>query len=328
MTAVLDACEIAAPYAPDTVEWQQLHASGLGSSEAAAALGISSWESAYSLYLRKTGELDARAVTAEMEWGLRLEPVVADWFLEQHPEYHPTVLDATPCTYRSMQWPWMLASPDRLIETADGSLGVLEIKTAGYWSGRDWDHGAPDEVQVQLIHQMAVLGPTIDHGWIVCLRDRGHPLTFRVERDETTIAALVLAEAAFWKHVTNRTPPAIDGSESTREALKELHKEAVAESTIELPREAVYLRRQRDHQKAQAVHHTLQQREYENRLMALLAVAEYGEVDGLRVVTWRRSVTRRLDIAALRAERPEVAEEFTVTTEGRRLGWPEIAEEA
>jgi predicted phage-related endonuclease len=53
------------------------------------------------------------------------------------------------------------------------------------------------------------------------------------------------------------------------------------------------------------------------RLMEMLGDREIGNVDGETVVTWKTSKRSTLDTKRLKAERPEITEEFTKTSETR-----------
>src|SRR5690349_8562125 len=70
----------------DTPEWHALRAGGIGGSEIAAVVGLSKWTSAFELWHRKRGAIGQQAQNEAMEWGSRLEPVIAAKFAEEHPE--------------------------------------------------------------------------------------------------------------------------------------------------------------------------------------------------------------------------------------------------
>ena len=74
----------------DREEWLEVRKSGIGGSEVAAICGLSKWESAYTLWLRKTGQVEDKDLSGNeaVEWGNRLEPVVTTWLLASR-HYRP-----------------------------------------------------------------------------------------------------------------------------------------------------------------------------------------------------------------------------------------------
>src|SRR5262245_52949583 len=67
----------------DRAAWLEARRKGIGASEIAAVLGISPWESPFSLYWRKVNGWDYEP-SSEMEWGTRLEPVIAEKYANNH----------------------------------------------------------------------------------------------------------------------------------------------------------------------------------------------------------------------------------------------------
>ena len=83
-------------------EWLDIRQQGIGSSDAAVAVGLSPYKSALSLWLEKTGRKQPEDLSAKeaVLWGTVLEPVLASVYAErtgrkvrrvnavlQHPEY-------------------------------------------------------------------------------------------------------------------------------------------------------------------------------------------------------------------------------------------------
>lgn len=62
-------------------EWLAARHKGIGASDAAAIVGMSTYASAYSVWMEKTEPLRKDDDVDELAyWGLRLEPVIADEF--------------------------------------------------------------------------------------------------------------------------------------------------------------------------------------------------------------------------------------------------------
>ncbi|MGH3923507.1 MAG: YqaJ viral recombinase family protein, partial [Pseudonocardiaceae bacterium] len=81
-----DVADLLGYFEPGSPEWHTAREDGLGGSEIAAVMGLSPWESRFSLWHRKAGRLDPVQESPEMEWGKRLEDVIAIKFGECHPE--------------------------------------------------------------------------------------------------------------------------------------------------------------------------------------------------------------------------------------------------
>jgi putative phage-type endonuclease len=96
-------------------DWLEVRRTGIGSSDAAAAIGLNPYQSQLELWMQKTGKgallpaVDPSDDTSPMFWGTLLEPIVAAHYTKrtgnkvrkvnavlQHPEH-----------------PWMLANVDR-----------------------------------------------------------------------------------------------------------------------------------------------------------------------------------------------------------------------
>lgn len=205
-------------------EWLQYRRQGIGSSDAAAAVGLNPYQSPLELWLIKTGrdeglpQVDPNDDGSPMFWGTVLEPVVAERYacrtgnkvrrnnsVLQHPDPDKS---------------WMLANIDREI-VGNPEVQILECKTAGEFGARLWRDGVPEYVQCQVQHQLAVTGKqAADVVVLICGQElRIH----RIERDDELIAHLIELERRFWQYVITDTPPPADGSESAGMALQALY---------------------------------------------------------------------------------------------------------
>lgn len=181
--------------------WLGARRAGIGGSDASTVAGVNPWSSPYELWCDKLGLLPTSIAEREseaMEWGRRLEPVIAGWFTE-----HTGIATRRAGLLASRARPWQLASVDRL--TADG--GILEIKTTSWRMAHEWDDDqVADHAEVQTQHYLAVTGRS--HAHVVALVDGRTPLLRRVERDEELIDTLIDLERRFWhENVTLGRPP-------------------------------------------------------------------------------------------------------------------------
>jgi putative phage-type endonuclease len=203
----------------DREQWLEVRKGGIGSSDAAAAVGLCPYKSQLELWMEKTGRTPTEAAPPGMDdpryWGTLLEPYVAVAYSQKTDRkvrrcnavlQHPT-------------FPFMLANIDREI-VGDPEVKVLECKTAGEFGSRLWKDGVPEYFQLQVQHQLAVTGhAAADVAVLLC----GQALEIhRIQRDEDLIARLILLECRFWEYVTSDIPPPADGSDSAGRALRQL----------------------------------------------------------------------------------------------------------
>lgn len=218
MTAVL-----LGDFPPDTPEWHAIRAEGIGASEIAAVVGLSPFESPFSLWHRKAGNLPGPDPSNPLfYWGHALEPLVAARFGELHPEW-PHVMPIG--TYVHADRPWQIANVDRALWPLRKSdpKSLLEIKTTRY--GDNWGPSGSDEIPVhvrcQVMQQMDVF--SAPYAWVAVLIGGNDYREYRIPFDEADATALREAGAAFWASLQTDDEPPIDASFETFQAIRELH---------------------------------------------------------------------------------------------------------
>lgn len=220
--------------APGTQEWAAARRRRIGGSEIAAVLGISPYESPFSLWHRKRGEVDPVEQTDPMLWGNLLEPVVAARFAELHPELFVRTTPAFVHTERDYQ----TAAPDRLLYTtrrARRPAAIYEGKTARMPD--DWGNTGTDEIPVhyraQVLWYLDCLA--LDTCFLAVLIGGSDYREYLIKAapDE---AAFMRAEAA--KFVASldddNARPSIDSHSATYQTVKELHPD-IDGSSVEVP---------------------------------------------------------------------------------------------
>ncbi len=301
-------------------DWLAVRKQGIGSSDAAAAVGLNPYKSQLELWLEKTGrdgslpKSDPHDEESPAYWGNLLEPIVAAHYTKrtgnrvrrinsvlQHPDPDKA---------------WMLANIDREV-TGASDVQILECKTAGINGARLWKDGVPEYVQLQVQHQLAVTGKGAAD--VAVLLGGQHLEIHRIERDEALIARLVQLEQQFWDYVISNTPPPADGSESAELALRCLYPEdqgQTADFTQDRQLSATFTDlvsvRQSiaDYEKLEAqFKQTIQQAMGE----ASKAIFETG------AVTWKKARNSvGLDVTALLREQPELVQRYRITKPGSR----------
>lgn len=229
------------PADADRADWLEARQAGIGASEIAAVMGISPYDSPFSLWWRKREGWQAD-VNDEMAAGTRLEPVIADWFAEQCLCHNgePLMTVRRAGLYRHPERSWQLATPDRLLilpQQDDEQVlrcgALLECKAAYSWDG--WGEQDTDEIPVhyraQALWQMDTVG--VDLVYVAAFSG----LSFRsymVRRDEKDLAAMREAGRRFWQSLIDDVPPDPDEHSATLPILRRINA-AIEDREQEIP---------------------------------------------------------------------------------------------
>lgn len=214
---VLGTAEFVANYENNSPEWLELRRSGFGGSEVATCLGLNPWESALTLWYKRTNRIDSEIPdNASMEWGRRLESVVMAKFKENHPELE--IWDNVG-TWRNKDRSYQLVNPDGIYRDADGNYGIIEIKTAAYKD--DWAYGVPKYYKTQVQYYLNAFG--FDNAYVVLLVAGRDYNEFELPADDFQQAVDLAAVENFLKYVDEDKQPDWDGSNSTYETIRKVH---------------------------------------------------------------------------------------------------------
>lgn len=228
-------------------QWREFRRHGIGASEIAAVMGISPYESPFSLYWQKTNDWQSD-VNDEMRTGTFLEATIADWYAE-HRDPHENLVFDTAGLYAHEDRPWQLATPDRLIyltcAECDGDQpedpwapGCLFCGARGYnpdlaalleckWVAASWDGWGEDgtdripvHYRAQCLWQMDVMG--VDEVFVAALGPTGFR-SYRIRRDEDDLRVMREYGRRFMQRIADKEPPDIDEHSSTLAIVKRLH---------------------------------------------------------------------------------------------------------
>jgi putative phage-type endonuclease len=201
----------------------ELRRTGIGASEIAAIAGINPWATAWDVYLRKILPENDAEPTDAMELGNLLEDGLAQFYARKHPGVRLT--RSTTLSHR--EHPWALATPDRLVIEDGRLVRLLEVKTAGLHTFREWGREGdeiPEQYIAQVQWQLFVAGSRYarlaQHVDLVALV-AGSPRLYRVQRNEALIAFLFDKAQAFMDLLASNRLPSMDGSEAARRYLLE-----------------------------------------------------------------------------------------------------------
>lgn len=302
----------------ERTEWLEVRKTGIGASDAAAAVGLSPYKSQLELWMEKTGrdadlpKPDPKDTTQPVYWGTLLEPIVAASYTQQTGHKVRKVN----AVLQHPQFPFMLANLDREVVNVLG-VQILECKTAGEFGAGLWKEGVPEYVQLQVQHQLAVTGKqAADVAVLLC----GQKLdVHRIRRDDELIARLIHLEAQFWEYVVSDTSPPADGSSSAERALRTLYP-GVASTTVDFSdnralsatfSDLVRLRADIKAREEQA-------EKFKHVLLQAMGNAESAQFETGRISFKRSKDSTLIDVDRLLLNHPELAVEYARTCPGSR----------
>jgi len=301
----------------ERADWLEVRKTGIGSSDAAAAVGLNPYKSQLELWMEKTGrdadlpKPDPKDTTEPVYWGTLLEPIVAASYTQKTGRKVRKVN----AVLQHPQFPFMLANLDREV-VGSPLVQILECKTAGEFGARLWKDGVPEYVQLQVQHQLAVANKqAADVAVLIC----GQRLeVHRILRDDELIARLIHLEAKFWEYVTSDTPPPADGSESADRALRTLY--PGNSTTVDFSDDR---RLSSTFADLVALRADIQAREEQAEQMKQTLIQAMGDASTAQFETGCVSFKRskdgtRLDVGRLLLNHPELALEYAITKPGTR----------
>ena len=276
-------------------DWLKLRHKYIGGSDAAAVVGLNPWVSRYSLWAEKTGRLPSFQGNLATEVGTYLEEFVAKKY--EH-ETGKKVRRVNQSILNS-DFPFAIANIDREIVGEDAGL---EIKTTSELNLKKFKGGEyPALYYCQCVHYMAITGKK--RWYLAVLIGNREFKWFVIERDESEIDALMETESEFYEYIKNNTPPPVDGSQATTNAIKaiytdsddgysvEIYDKTDLEQYIQLSNKIKELEKIRD--------------EHTNKIKLYMEEAEMAESEKYTVF-WKSSIRRTFDIKRFISEHPEI----------------------
>lgn len=215
-------------------DWLAERRKSLGGSDMGAVLGLNPWRSPYAVWAEKTGRVTEDRETEAMRIGRDLEPYVAQRFSEAS----GLTVRRLNALLRNPAFPHIHANIDREIS---GIAAGLECKTASALNEKAFGDGAfPANYYAQCVTYLAV---TEYRRWFLAVLVMGREFKiYQMTREpndvcpdwcenstyvsDEEIRALKEASERFWTLVITDTPPAVDGAESTTEALQTIYADA------------------------------------------------------------------------------------------------------
>lgn len=314
--------------------WHLARRAGISGSNAASVLGISPYKSKWQLFNELSGNVEPDPVDNRfVEWGHRLEGIIADKFAEFH-KVHVLEMD----TFESPTFPFMTASVDRFITDDQGNAtAVLEIKTAGFnrkvvldgEEERLWGRGCsyipvidqygqisqqcvetdstcPDWYIAQVLHYMVASG--VHEGRLAVLIGGNDYRDYVIPFNEQAAGALIAAEDEFYcKNVLDDIAPPMDADalreitpvpKSKIEATSEIEGMVTAIKELDLQEKAVNSRK----------------KELKARVMEYMGDKEALTYGKSTLATFKEQKGRTtVDSQKLEKEEPELFKKFSKT---------------
>jgi putative phage-type endonuclease len=203
---------------PGSPEWFALRRSGIGATDAANILGRSDYGSPWTKYQEMTGLTVPKVATEVMEWGIKLQPLVARKWSE-----------ATGKRIRACNYTYWHPSIDRVFAHYDYDVppgAILEVKTTGLMRADEWGEEdsdqVPEEYLLQAQHElMCRPDRTVCHVAVLIGGQRFRK--YVVPRDRELIMLMEDRYRDFLDRVDRGEPPEIDGSRAATEYLAHLY---------------------------------------------------------------------------------------------------------
>jgi putative phage-type endonuclease len=313
--------------------WLAARREGVGGSEVAALVGISEYDTSWSIFNKKvrTGP-DVELTGAPIEWGHRLEDVVAQKIADEI----GMVSRFGGGLWANPEKPFLRVTPDRFATKPRSwkAEALIECKTAG--DGDEWTSGtirpgghgtgsAPLSYQAQCQWQMGIIG--LKKAYLGCLvmgREREF-FVVEIDFDPEWFVELAAEAERFWtENVLTGEPPMHDLRHPKTEEMLKLISPVVVKPSVDLPDDALELLREYEAAKAKLKAAEADVDEIKNFFRMWTGDAAAGYVpregkDPLKVTSYPPIITTGIDVGKLREEFPEVAEACTVRRSHRRL---------
>lgn len=190
-------------------QWLAERRKGLGSSDAAAVLGLNPFKSALTVWLEKLHpdmlpEPENREL---LDFGNDVEPAIARAY-ERATGRAVTMPNGLPFVHP--EFPELMASPDRMVANFSVEKRLVELKWESKFSDKFGAPGSdevPDAYLIQAAHQMAVLG--CDWCDIASMHAGPPVLIYPLHRDKELEKEIIQRERHWWATyiVADQEPP-------------------------------------------------------------------------------------------------------------------------
>lgn len=291
-------------------EWLGYRRKSIGGSDAAPILGLTKYNSAYALWCEKTGKVTADDISDKeaVRLGNDLEQYVAERWMDRTGK---KVRRENFILYNS-DYPFAHANPDRMVI---GENAGLECKTTSSWEIAQQVRAGkiPEHWYCQCTHYLMVTGA--DRWYLGVLVFGVGFFDFVIERNQAEIDALAGAEEEFWANVSNDTPPALDGTTATTDAIKTIYADSAPGMACDLTGVGHHIEayaalgKQIDELK-------VMQAEHENAIKSYMGQAEKGSYGNVSI-SWKTSSRKTFDKKLYEEANGKIPDSYYKSTDTR-----------
>lgn len=261
----------------DRSEWLEARRKCITGTDVAAIEGLSKYNSPMSVYLDKLGLSEPIQENETMKWGKALEPVIADrWASEKGVKISQGEF---------LRLGIYGGTPDYVAD--DRTL--LEVKTAGHYSSKFWGETGtdliPDSYMCQVQWYLMLLG--LEKAELAALIGGQDYRVYQIERNDKLIDMLTRDADRFWfEHVEKKQAPAIDGTQSSSDYLRQFFPKSTSGNIIQAPYELLEEIQHLNSVKKQKKILEEREKELENKVKSAI-----GDNDGIQdrmfKITWK-----------------------------------------
>jgi putative phage-type endonuclease len=289
----------------------------LGSSDAAAILGVSPWKSELSLYLEKIGEYQEEITPAKQKIfnrGKRLEPVVCAMLIDELQDRgHDVQIIGRNNRYIDPVHSFMAAEID-LELVIDGKIINGEIKTVSLFAAKHWGEPGTDEIPLhyisQVLHGQMVTGQ--NQTVVAALIGADDLRIHFVDRDDNMITYIRDREIAFWQRILDRNPP----EATTTADISRLYS-IDAGSIMEADTELLVLHTELSKLKADATSTETAIETISNQIKKRMGLHSLLVHEGQKLASWKTQLSNRFEVTKFKNEHKEMYKQYTHTIDSR-----------
>lgn len=294
-------------------EWVDARKSYLGGSEVAAALGESQYMTPLQLWLLKTGRREPLISNELMELGHLLEPMIAEKFSETTGLKLRSISEP----YQNSKHSFLRGNIDRQICSSQkhNGPGVLEIKSTNSFVIKNELGLYPKSWDYQIQHYLMLTG--YEYAYLAIFeRDTGifHDPIY-IERDEKLIQENTERIIQWW---TLRILQDIAPEPVNNEDVMILYPDAKEGLVVEASADDIAY-----HEELIKVRQKMNSLQLEKELLEAFLKNSIGDAErlvaGRDLITWKNSVSNRLDTKALKSRYPALCKKFMKQTKTRRF---------
>jgi putative phage-type endonuclease len=188
----------------------------IGASEASALVGLSPYETPWSLYQQKIGAIppaDFSQLGERQRWGLALERAILNEFKDR------TGADARKWMGNPLSNGVLGCHPDGRVVVSNKTRAMVEIKTTDWLVWKAGGEEPPEHQIIQLQVQMGLAGVNLGH--LLVLIGGNDLKIFDYEFRPKLFDIIQLRGIEFWDRVQRKDPPPVN-FEKDAEAIKEV----------------------------------------------------------------------------------------------------------